>query len=246
MYKKALSLGVIVCNMTQNTEQIASRVPPDVDDRIEEMANEDGDRSKSSVIRLLIEESLEERETEDTSAGRAVSPLALLGVVSLAIAPTLLATGYTLVGGAAGVVAAAYVLLWVTATDVVVEEALGTARDELRAVGGVRGFFRVVMYEDRVVDEPETLVERLTRADIVGAGLLTAFTVLALPLALAARVGLLAPALESLGSLGVLALLVGAVVLAYGGALLLGISAIATLAVASARHDLAADDPTDA
>jgi Arc/MetJ-type ribon-helix-helix transcriptional regulator len=50
--------------MTQNTEQIASRVPPEVDDRLDEMANEDGDRSKSSVIRLLIEESLEERDDQ--------------------------------------------------------------------------------------------------------------------------------------------------------------------------------------
>ena len=81
---------------------------------------------------------------------------------------------------------------------------------------------------------------------MVGAGLLTVFTVLALPLALAARVGLLAPALEAIGSLGVLALLFGGVVLAYGGALLLGVSAIATLAVASARHDLAASADTDA
>jgi len=175
-----------------------------------------------------------------------VSPLALLGVVSLAIAPTLLATGYTLVGGAAGVVAAVYVLLWVTATDHLLESWLGTARDELRAVGGVRGFFRTVIYEDRVVDDPETLVERLTYADVAGAGLLTLVTVLGLPLLVAARLGLLRPTLEAIGSAGVLALLVGAGAVAYSGALLLAVSALATLAVASARHDLAADDPADA
>jgi hypothetical protein len=224
---------------------LAWRAPPDRYEEVDAHAEENG-INKSDVLRRATEEYLDAEN--DTSASRSPSPVALLGVVSLAIAPTLLATGYTLVGGLAGVVAATYVLLWVTATDHLLEEALGTARDELRAVGGVRGFFRAVIYEDRVVEEPETLVERLTRADIVGAGLLTVFTVLALPLALAARVGLLAPALEAIGSLGVLALLVGAVVLAYGGALLLGISAIATLAVASARHDLAtdADDPTDA
>jgi protein-S-isoprenylcysteine O-methyltransferase Ste14 len=105
-----------------------------------------------------------------------------------------------------------------------------------------------VIYEDRVVEEPETLVEHLTYADIAGGALLTVFSVLALVLALATNVGLLAPALEAIGGLGVLALLVGLLVLAYGGALLLGVSALATLAVASARHDLAtdADDPTDA
>jgi len=226
---------------------ITTRVPDALVEEVDEKADEEH-RSRSEMTKLLVETGLEHYDEEDTAAGRAVSPLALLGVVSLAIAPTLLATGYTLVGGLAGVVAAAYVLLWVTATDHLLEEALGTARDELRAVGGVRGFFRAVIHDDRVVDEPETVVERLTYADVVGAGLLTVFTVLALPLALAARVGLLAPALEAIGSLGVLALLVGLLVLAYGGALLLGVSALATLAVASARHDLAADadDPTDA
>jgi hypothetical protein len=228
-----------------SSKTVTTRVPEPLVDEVEAKAEEEH-RSRSEMTKLLVETGLEHYDEEDTAGGRAVSPLALLGVVSLAIAPTLLATGHTLVGGAAGVVVAVYALLWVTATDHLLEEWLGTARDELRAVGGVRGFFRAVIYEDRVVEEPETLVERLTRADIVGAGLLTVFTVLALPLALAARVGLLAPALEAIGSLGVLALLVGAVVLAYGGALLLGISAIATLAVASARHDLAADDPADA
>ena len=236
--------------MSRNDQTVAGMVTESVNEDVEAIAEEES-VSKSAIVRRFVEEGVERHKSEQEAkqrAGRPTSPLALLGVVSLAIAPTLLATGYTLVGAGAGVVAAAYVLLWVTATDVVVEEALGTARDELRAVGGVRGFFRAVIHDDRVVDEPETLVERLTYADVVGAGLLTVFTVLALPLALAARVGLLAPTLEAIGSLGVLALLVGGVVLAYGGALLLGVSALATLAVASARHDLAtdADDPADA
>jgi len=224
---------------------LAWRAPPDRYEEVDAHAEENG-INKSDVLRRATEEYLDAEN--DTSASRSPSPVALLGVVSLAIAPTLLATGYTLVGGLAGVVAATYVLLWVTATDHLLEEALGTARDELRAVGGVRGFFRAVIYEDRVVEEPETLVEHLTYADIAGGALLTVFSVLALVLALATNVGLLAPALEAIGGLGVLALLVGLLVLAYGGALLLGVSALATLAVASARHDLAtdADDATDA
>jgi len=222
---------------------LACQVSQNRYDEVDDYADENG-FNKSQVLRRALIEYF--REDDETGAGRAVSPLALLGVICLAVAPTLLATGHVLVGALAGLVAAAWVLLWVTATDVLVEEALGTAREELQAVGGVRGFFRAVIYEDRVVDDPETLVERLTYADVAGAGLLTVVLLLGLPLLVAARLGLLGPTLEAIGSAGVLALLVGAGAVAYGGALLLAVSALATLAVASARHDLAADDPADA
>jgi len=229
--------------MAEEKKTLAVRAPRDWYDEVDDHAEERG-ISKSDVLRRATKAYLDDKS--NNSVSRAASPLALLGVICLAVAPTLLATGYVLVGALAGLVAAAYVLLWVTATDVLVEEALRTAREELQAVGGVRGFFRTVIYEDRVVDDPETLVERLTYADVAGAGLLTLVTVLGLPLLVAARLGLLRPTLEAIGSAGVLALLVGAGAVAYSGALLLAVSALATLAVASARHDLAADDPADA
>ena len=143
----------------KDKKTLSARVAVDTDEKVESLAEELGAR-KSDVLRRAIVEYL---EGEDTSPTRSPSPLALLGVVALAIAPTLLATGYTLVGGVAGVVAATYALLWVTAYDALVEERLGTARAELREVGGVVGFFRTVMYEDRAVDDPETHVERLDR-----------------------------------------------------------------------------------
>jgi len=143
--------------MAEEKKTLAVRAPRDWYDEVDDHAEERG-ISKSDVLRRATKAYLDDKS--NNSVSRAASPLALLGVICLAVAPTLLATGYVLVGALAGVVAAAYVLLWVTATDVLVEEALGTAREELQAVGGVRGFFRAVIFEDRVVDDPETLVER--------------------------------------------------------------------------------------
>jgi len=230
--------------MAADKKTLSAKVAVDTDERVESIAEDLGAR-KSDVLRRALSEYLEEEEM-DTSPSRSTSPLALLGVVALAIAPTLLATGYTLVGGAAGVVAATYAVLWVTAYDTLVEERLGTARDELRAAGGVVGFFRAVMYDDRAVEDPETPVERLTYADVAGVGVLTAVTLLALPLAAAAYVGVLPPALETIGGAGTLALaglLVGLVYLGFG---LLGLSALATLALADAGVVGTTDTDADA
>jgi len=120
--------------MAEEKKTLAVRAPRDWYDEVDDHAEERG-ISKSDVLRRATKAYLDDKS--NNSVSRAASPLALLGVICLAVAPTLLATGHVLVGGLAGLVAAAYVLLWVTATDVLVEEALGTAREELQAVGGV-------------------------------------------------------------------------------------------------------------
>lgn len=229
-------------------EAVNSRVPERIKEAIVEEAEQRG-VSQSTVIREYMEDvySLEgeegdaegenaEETTEDTGATRSVSPLALVGVVSLAIAPTLLSTGYTIAGGVAGVVAAAYVLLWVTATDVVVEEALGDARAELREAGGVVGFFRRVV-TDHHVEDPDTVVERAARLDILAFGLLTGLLAVLLPVGAAAWAGVLGEALAVVGSAGATAVLLVVLVVAYGAAVLMGVSAVASLAIASARTD---------
>jgi len=202
-----------------DTRIVSARLQGQLVDRYEEAEEASPEENSSAFLRSVIVDGLDARERRRQKAvGQGVSPLALLGVGSLAGAPTLLATGYTLLGAIVGAVAAAYLLLWVTATDDLVEEALGSARAELRAVGGVSGFLRVLIFEDRVVDEPETVVERLTYADVVGAGLLTAFTVLALPLApplaLALAIGRITgqPLAPPLARLFALALAIGRVV----------------------------------
>jgi hypothetical protein len=225
-------------------EAINARVPDRVKDAIVDEAERRG-VSQSTVIREYMEDvyTASEEDDEDTAAGagRSVSALALLGVVSLAIAPTLLATGNTAAGGVAGAVAAIYVLLWVTATDVVVEEALGDARAELREAGGVVGFFRRVV-TDHHVEDPDTVVERAARLDIVAFGLLVGLGVVLLPLGVAAWVGVLGELLATVGSTGATAIAVVIMVLGYGVAVLMGVSAVASLAIASARTEADAVD----
>lgn len=227
--------------MVDNDQTLAGRVSQSVVDDVEAIAEEESS-SKSTVVRRFVEQGIERHKAEEealddaTTAGRSVSPLALVGVVSLAIAPTLLSTGYTIAGGVAGVVAAAYVLLWVTATDVVVEEALGDARAELREAGGVVGFFRRVV-TDHHVEDPDTVVERAARLDILAFGLLTGLLAVLLPVGAAAWVGVLGEALAVVGSAGATAVLLVVLVVAYGAAVLMGVSAVASLAIASARTD---------
>ena len=215
---------------------LSGRVPADTYDEVEDLAD-DLDVRKSDLLRRATEDYLDDHGTDDRERGRSVSPLALIGVVALAIAPTLLATGYTTVGLTAGGVAAIYVLLWVTAYDVVVEDALGDARDELAEVGGVVGFFRFVMTDGRV-EEPDTVVERASNWDLLGYGLVIGAGVVLAPAAVLQRVGVL----DALGATGALAYAVVALGLAYAGVLLLGVSAVASLALASTRTADSADD----
>lgn len=222
-------------------DTVSGKVPGRVTEGLDEEAEARG-VSRSTVIREHLEAAVEDDE-EDTAggAGRSVSALALLGVVSLATAPTLLATGYTAAGGVAGAVAAIYVLLWVTATDVVVEEALGDARAELREAGGVVGFFRRVV-SDHHVEDPDTVVERAARLDIVAFGLLVGLVVVLLPLGVAAWVGVLGELLATVGSTGATAIATLIMALAYGVVVLMGVSAVASLAIASARAEADAVD----
>lgn len=220
--------------MTQ-LDPVTGKIPSRVREELEEEAEARG-VSRSTVIREHLEAAVDDADEEeaDPTPDRSASPLSLVGVVSLAIAPTLLATGYTAAGSVAGVVAAAYALLWVTATDVVVEEALGEARDELREAGGVFGFFRHAV-ADHPVEDPDTVVERAARLDMVGLGLLVGLLAVLLPLGVAGWVGVLGEAVATIGSAGVTAYVVLVVALGYAAAFVLGVSAVASLAIASAR-----------
>jgi hypothetical protein len=226
---------------------LSGRVPVDTYEEFQRLADE-RDVRKSDLLRRAAVEHLERLEgNDDPARSRSVSPVALVGVVALAIAPTLLATGYTALGVGAAGVAAAYVLLWATAYDVVLEHRLDAARDELEEVGGVVAFFRAVIRavrEDRTVDDPETLVERAANVDVLALGVLVAGTVLGAPVAVVGYLVGPGAVVETLGTTGALAWVVGLVGVFYLGALLLGVSAVATLAIASSRlsTDAAADD----
>lgn len=212
---------------------LSGRVSPETKETLTEMAEERGE-STSAVFRELLQESLESEDEDDRVSGRSVSALTILGVVSIALAPTMLAVGQVVVGGVLSMLAGIYGLLWVTATDVVVEEAIADARDELREAGGVVALFRTAFREDRVVEDPETLVERLTYGDVLAFFVFSFLLVLSLPMVAAYYLGYMEPLVQWLGGVGALAYVVALVGLAYLGVLLFGLSSIASLAVVTA------------
>lgn len=230
--------------MAEKTVPLTARVPEEERNAVEDLADERA-KSKSAMTRELVQRGLETIGEDDSEPepSRTTSPLTILGVVAIAVAPTLLATGYTGLGVVLGLVAAAYALLWVTAYDTVLEERLDDARDELREVGGVVGFFRYIM-SDHHVEDPDTVVERAARLDLVAQGLLVGLLVVLAPLGIAGYLGALEPFLAVVGTTGALALALLIVVLGYGFALLMAVSALASLAIASAaaEDDVAEDD----
>lgn len=233
--------------MSQEGQSVAisSRVDPETREELTEVAEAE-DRTKSEMIEKYVKRGIDNWEGEDDrAADRSVSALTILGVVSFALAPTLLASGQIAAGALLSMVAGVYALLWVTATDVVVEEAIAGARSELREAGGVIALFRSarkdrigvvallkkVFSEDRVVEEPQTLVERLTYADVLGFVFGGLAIVLATPLVVGVRLGYTDAIVQSLGGVGFLLYFVVILALAYLFTILFGISALASLAV---------------
>ena len=223
-------------------ETFAFRLENDTAEEVKEYVDERGVK-KSDVLRRATKEYIDEQTGEAGGARRSVSPLTILGLG--AVAWGLLATGYTQVGGVLGIFAAVYALLWVTAYDTVLEGALDDARDELREVGGVVGFFRYVA-TDHHVEDPDTVVERAARLDLYA------------PIAggLALVVGGAAVVLYSLGYFAAVVGVIGpwgvfgwgllVLGLAYLFAVMLAISALASLAIATAASSTpTADADTD-
>ena len=224
-------------------ETFAFRLENDTAEEVKEYVDERGVK-KSDVLRRATKEYIDEQTGEAGGARRSVSPLTILGLG--AVAWGLLATGYTQVGGVLGIFAAVYALLWVTAYDTVLEGALDDARDELREVGGVVGFFRYVA-TDHHVEDPDTVVERAARLDLVAQGVLVGLLVVLAPLAVAAYLGALEPLLAVIGTSGVRGIALVVVALGYAAALLMGVSAVASLAIASAAtDDIGVDEETTA
>lgn len=217
-------------------EAFAFRLENDTAEDVKKYVEERGVK-KSDVLRRATKEYIDEQAGEDTQPDprRSVSPVTVMGVVAIAVAPTLLATGYTGLGIGLGAVAAVYALLWVTAYDVVLGRHLDTVRDELGDVGGVVGFFQL-MREDHPVEDPDTLVERAARADLWALGLITSGLVVVTPMYVAAQFGYFEPFLAAIGTAGALGIGLFVVVVVYGFVFLMGLSALATLALATARE----------
>jgi hypothetical protein len=216
--------------MGDNTELIGIRVPPELDERITELAEEDGSRSKSSVVRNLVMQSLDERDASRDST----SPLAIVGVVVSALFPILLVTGHPTEGLAFALLAGLYVPMWVFGLDARVEAWARDTRVQIQNAGGV-ALLTDALSQDPVVEDPDGPVERLTRADRVGGVAFGVLVVIGAAVGLLLATNLLTPALETLGAGGGVALLAIVVALMYLVWVSYAVSALATIVVAR-RH----------
>jgi hypothetical protein len=240
---------------------LSGRIPEDTYREVEAYADTH-DVKKSDVLRRATEEYLDEDDAD--SGARSPSALTIVGVVALAIAPTLLATGYTALGGGAAVVAVGYIVLWVTGLNVAAERFFGGIREEYTDNGGVVGFFRDVLtvhFGDNwaarqlrklagppVVEDPDTLFERATRADALMYGSMIALLGVLLPVAAAIWFGYFAAFVDFVGATGVDATVLLITFLACSFAVSAGVLALSSLTVASARSagTTTTDDAADA
>jgi hypothetical protein len=197
--------------------------------------------TNAQALRTLVREGVDGDE-EDQPPRSGASPVTIFGVVALAVAPTLLATGYTALGAVVGVFAAVYALLWATALDIVLEEYVGNARQKLRRAGGLVGFFQL-MRSEHPIEDPSTPVERAARLDRWGRVSGVFSVILLAALVAFYYIGYLELVLSLLPTWSIWWVIIMVPVLAYGGAILMGISAIATVAIATARGSAADDEP---
>jgi hypothetical protein len=199
------------------------------------------DATRSEVEQLRGRLQAEQEKAEQvTPTSRDASTVGLLATV---LGPVLLAVGQAYIAVPFLVVGAVYVLLWATGYDQYADVAIAEARAELAEHGGLRGFFFAVFLGDPVIDDPSTVFERAANAERYTLIAALAALVVALPAWVAYEAGALSALVETLGgwgTLGYLLLLTGAM---YLIPVILGVSAIASLAVATARTP-ADDTPT--
>jgi hypothetical protein len=196
--------------------------------------------TNAQALRTLVREGVDGDE-EDQPPRSGASPITILGVVALAVAPTLLATGYTALGAVVGVFAAVYALLWATAYDVVLQEHVGNARQKLRRAGGLVGFFQL-MRSDHPVEDPSTPVERAARLDLWGLVSAGVIVIVLSPFAAFYYMGHLELVLSLLPTWSIWSVIITVGVLAHAVIILLGISTIATVAITTARGSAADDE----
>jgi hypothetical protein len=205
---------------------IGAKVSHDTAQKVQEKADELGS-NKSDVLRRAVVDYFEDEPASTTS------PLALLALIVAGVA-TLLATGYTVEGLAFAALGALYLPVWVFGWDARVEAWARETREGLREAGAF-GVIRNALNEDRVVENPTSPVERLTRADLAGGVSFGVLLVIGAGVGLLEATNLLAPTLETLGAGGGVALLAIVVALMYLVWVSFAVSALATIVVAR-RH----------
>lgn len=222
------------CSRSSALTQVVSERDQYLDER---------DAARAEIEQLRAELEVEQERREQAEQATPSGDASTVGVVSAVLGPVLLAVGQVPIAVPLLVVGAVFVLLWATGYDQYADELVAEARTELAEHGGLRGFFRAVFLGDPVIDDPSTVFERAANAERYVPIAALAALVVALPAWVAYEAGALSAFVETLGAwgtLGYLLLFAGAM---YLIPLTLGVSAIASLAVATARTP-ADDTPT--
>jgi len=218
-------------------EAFAFRLENDTAEEVKRYV-EERDLKKSDVLRRATKQYIDEQTGEDTQrTQRSASPITILAIVAIAVAPTLLVTGHIAAATIFFAIPAMSALLWITGYDEVLQEKFSNIRD-----------FFLVMWFDHLVEDPDNVVERAARLDLYAP----------VALVLSALVGGVGVVLQYLGYLDVVLAVIGPwgalgwalllVGLMYLFAVMLGISAIATVAIATSRSnaDVAVEESAEA
>lgn len=219
--------------MGRNTVSVGTRVDESLDEELGEY-EDDHSMNRSAAVRTLIVQGLREDNNPDT--GRA-SPYTTVGVAAVATLALGL-VGETEAALALGGIVSAVAGLWVVfRTFRVSDDILQSFHD----IGGFSGFLRAVMDDfraDHPIDEPTTVVERAARWDAYAPVLLLVgaiYTVVGL-------VGVYLGVFTPLTAVLYLLLFWPAV----GAApVVLGVSGLAMLAIASSSRWVSVGDPVD-
>lgn len=191
------------------------------------------DAARSEVDQLRGRLQAEQEKAEQvTPTSRDASTV---GVLSAVLGPVLLAVGHGAIAAPFLIVGAVYVLLWATGYDHYADQVLAEARNELAEHGGLRGFFRTVFFGDPVIDDPSTAFERAANAERYAPIAAVVALVVAAPAVVAVEAGALSVFVATLGGWGLVAYLLLVTGAVYLLPVIMGVSAIATLAVTTAR-----------
>jgi hypothetical protein len=225
-------------------EAVNARVPKRVKDAIVSEAEERG-VSQSTVVREYMEGVYSGEDEDDAAptAGATVIPATI--AATLVVGLSFLAAGDTAVGGPLATVSAFAGLNWFLATltgwDTRARELLGELRDGYAEIGGFRGFFRALWAnhkDNHPVENPTTPVERAARLDLYFPVLFVEFIAFLGVAVAVVELGLL----PLIGPTGAAVLLVAVVAAAYAPFVAIFISAVAVLAISSARGDDVVED----
>jgi len=186
--------------------------------------------------REQVERELAEKdEADDSGGGRSSTFVDQLAAAALVVAPVAFAVGAPTVAG--GLLAVVSLWVWgtVTATGDRVTDFAGSIRDQLADAGGVFGFFLTKLLDkSEGVEDPETLVERVTRLDVVAAAAVWAAAILSVGVWVASRYP--ARAVEILTPTGVVLLVVSIALLMGVAAITMGLVALASIAIRFTRE----------